>query len=226
MTEDTASPFCIKLVATQMKKLSTDVIIVEKSDVENCPEVTPDDVELLTFVEVYEELCKFIGMLGKIFEFVEKDVREKIDLLKELHTANPEGYKTVVALVHSEKPMEKNGKESGAVAILHLNRALEFIVEFMYAAVAATNDDSIPKICKECYDGTLAKHHPWIIRTAVKVAVYTLPTREKMLDYLKAGSVTDESLIRVLIDDVVSHGKIVHSRINTIYTVHELHKIA
>ncbi|CAL2027622.1 unnamed protein product [Caenorhabditis brenneri] len=230
------TPFCIKLVATQMKKLSTEkpaiIEVIEKIEVEetikeNKQETaeTPEDVELLTFVEVYEELCKFIGMLGKIFEFVEKDVREKIDLLRELHAANPEGYKTVTTMVHSEKPMDKKGKESGAVAILHLNRALEFIVEFMYAAVSATNEDSIPKICKECYDGTLAKHHPWIIRTAVKVAVYTLPTRDKMLEYIR-GSATDESFVKSHIDDVVNHGKVVHARINTIYTIHELHKIA
>ncbi|PIC14314.1 hypothetical protein B9Z55_027262 [Caenorhabditis nigoni] len=108
---------------------------------------------------------------------------------------------------------------------LYISSALEFIVEFMYAAVAASNEDSIPKICKECYDGTLAKHHPWIIRTAVKVAVYTLPSRDKMLEYIR-GDHPDESLIRGHIDDVVSHGKLVHARINTIYTVHELHKIA
>ncbi|EFP03250.1 hypothetical protein GCK72_001691 [Caenorhabditis remanei] len=233
MTDTEApSPFCIKLVATQMKKLSTEKpaikIITEITDNndENSPATnSPEDVELLTFVEVYEELCKFIKMLGKIFEFVEKDVREKIDLLKELHESNPEGYKTVITMVHSEKPIDKKEKESGAIAILHLNRALEFIVEFMYAAVAASNEDSIPKICKECYDGTLAKHHPWIIRTAVKVAVYTLPSRERMLEYIR-GSAPDESMIRGHIDDVVQHGKLVHARINTIYTIHELHKIA
>ncbi|CAI2294893.1 unnamed protein product [Caenorhabditis sp. 36 PRJEB53466] len=210
-----APSFCIKSVAVQMKKLS-DVVVDENP--------TPEDVELLTFVSVYEELCKFIGMLGKIFEFVEKDVRDKIDLLKELHSADPEGYKTVLTMVEAEKSIQK-GKESGAVAILHLNRALEFIIEFMCATVAATNEDSIPKICKGCYDGTLAKHHPWIIRTAVKVAVYTLPSRDKLLEHIR-GPHTDESAIREHIDDVVNHGKVVHARINTIYAEYELHQIA
>uniref|UniRef100_A0A8R1DGU0 GLTP domain-containing protein n=1 Tax=Caenorhabditis japonica TaxID=281687 RepID=A0A8R1DGU0_CAEJA len=172
-----STSFCIESVAIQMKKLS------EAND----DEPVIEDVELPVFVDVYEELCKFIGMLGKIFEFVEKDVREKIDLLRELHTANPDGYQSVLKMVAVEKAdvLPHKNKESGAIAVLHLNRALEFIVEFMYAAVAATNEDSIAKVCKDCYDGTLAKHHPWLIRTAVKVAVYTLPSREKMLEYIK-----------------------------------------
>uniref|UniRef100_A0A1I7UNY9 GLTP domain-containing protein n=1 Tax=Caenorhabditis tropicalis TaxID=1561998 RepID=A0A1I7UNY9_9PELO len=227
---DSPKPFCLKFVATQMKKLSTEkpgvIEVIENVEIERSEKnETPEDVELLTFVEVYEELCKFIKMLGKIFEFVEKDVREKIDLLRELHSADPEGYKTVETMIDSEKTVEKKDKVSGVVAILHLNRALEFIIEFMDATVEATNDDSIPKICKECYDGTLAKHHPWIIRAAVKVAVYTLPSRDKMLEYIR-GTSLDESHVKGHIDDVVNHGKVVHGRINTIYTVHELHKIA
>ncbi|CAI5437402.1 unnamed protein product [Caenorhabditis angaria] len=209
MTEDVENqrPFCIKSVAEQMKTISK----------------LEDNVSLIEFVEVYEELCKFIKMLGKIFEFVEKDVQEKIILLKALHKENSEHYATVISMVEIEKG-KKMDKHSGCVAILHLNRALEFIVAFMNSAVSAGMDDSIPKICKESYDETLAKHHPWIIRTAVKVAVYTLPTREKMLEYIK-GSLESESEVRIEIDTVVENGKRVHERINKIYTTHDLHKI-
>lgn len=48
----------------------------------------------------------------------------------------------------------------------------------------------------------------------------------KSIKFPFPGSFSDESAIKEHIDEVVSHGKVVHARINTIYTQHELHQIA
>ncbi|CAB3408609.1 unnamed protein product [Caenorhabditis bovis] len=200
--------FCIVNVATTMENLAQ----------------TVERVDLLTFVDVYEQLCKFIGMLGKIFEFVEQDVRQKIANLKILYEKDPDAYSSIHSMVEHEVSQKALHKNSGCHAILHLNRALEFIMDFMHSASTASNEDSIAKICKETYDGTLAKFHPWVIRTAVKLAVYTLPPREKLLELIK-GDLLHEDDVREKIFVVVENGKIVHERINSIYTTHDLHKI-
>lgn len=34
--------------------------------------------------------------------------------------------------------------------------------------------------CQNAYNKTLAKHHPWVIKKAAVVAMYTMPTRENL----------------------------------------------
>lgn len=41
-----------------------------------------------------------------------------------------------------------------------------------------SDSDKTSSCCQDAYNKTLAKHHPWVIRKAAVVAMYTMPTRE------------------------------------------------
>ncbi|KAL6731344.1 hypothetical protein Aduo_002218 [Ancylostoma duodenale] len=159
-----------------------------------------DDVDLGYFIEAYEELNKFIGLLGKIFHFVQVDVREKTTKLRQLRQKIPEFYKSVKEMVVYE-----HGKKDypGSKALLALHRALEFICAFISALATSTNEDSVSSICRKTYEDTLARFHPWVIRKAVGLASYTLPSRGQLITSIQ-GNMPEESYVREVLSDVVA----------------------
>lgn len=55
---------------------------------------------------------------------------------------------------------------------------LDFIREFLQQLGDLADIDKTAYCCQDAYNKTLAKHHPWVIRKAAVVAMYTMPTRE------------------------------------------------
>ncbi|KHJ91738.1 glycolipid transfer protein, partial [Oesophagostomum dentatum] len=117
-------------------------------------EIQEDDVDLAYFIEAYEELNIFIGLLGKIFHFVQADVREKTTKLKDLRQKIPAFYMSVRKMISYE---HENKDYPGSKALLALHRALEFICAFISALAESTNDDSVSSICRKTYEETLAR---------------------------------------------------------------------
>ncbi|CAJ0594110.1 unnamed protein product [Cylicocyclus nassatus] len=151
-------------------------------------ELQEEDVELGHFIDAYIELNKFIGLLGKIFHFVQVDVREKTAKLRELYQKAPtyQSVKKMIAFEHENKDY------TGSKALLALHRALEFICAFINALAESTNEDSVSLICRKTYEDTLARFHPWVIRKAVGLASYTLPSRGQLITSIQ-GSMPEES---------------------------------
>ncbi|KAK6730329.1 hypothetical protein RB195_007036 [Necator americanus] len=180
-----------------------------------------DDVDLAYFIEAYEELNKFIGLLGKIFHFVQADVREKTTKLQELRQEAPNPYRSVKEMVVYE-----HGKKDypGSKALLALHRALEFICAFIRGLAQSTNEDSVSAICRRTYQDTLARFHPWVIRKAVGLASYTLPSRGELITSIH-GDIPEEHYVREVLSDVVAKIQIVHGRVDMIYTKYDLHAL-
>ncbi|CAD6184707.1 unnamed protein product [Caenorhabditis auriculariae] len=203
----TSDSFCIATVAKELQFCRLD----------------GGDVDLKHFAGVYEELSKFIGMLGRIFEFVQKDVNEKIRNINSFYEKNPKDYCSIAKMIVTEKGGKNMGK-SCCASVLLLNRALEFVMDFLDSATEAADSDSMPQICRTSYDKTLAKHHPWIVRKAVGIAVHTLPSKERLTTCIK-GRLAEENELKEFVRRVVADGSDVYSRIDAMYTKNELHKI-
>ncbi|XP_013060780.2 ceramide-1-phosphate transfer protein-like isoform X1 [Biomphalaria glabrata] len=152
-----------------------------------------DDIILLdTYIDAYEELCKLFRLFGTIFSFVTSDVEEKINILRDYRKSDvAEKYKTIQSLLEYEveQGTAKNTKKpSGARTLLRLHRALEFIAAFLLKLKETDNTVKFSSAAMKAYDDTLARHHPWLVKKAVHVAMYMLPSR---LDLLKKMGVED-----------------------------------
>jgi hypothetical protein len=101
------------------------------------------------------------------------------------------------------KLLEKSDFVNGARTLLRLHRGLgiislsthcleihsvyryyglpDFIKEFLRQLGDLLDTDKTSSCCQDAYNKTLAKHHPWVIRKAAIVAMYTMPTREVLL---------------------------------------------
>lgn len=96
-----------------------------------------------------------------------------------------------------------------------------FIREFLYRLSMIEPTERTHSICQTAYNETLAQHHPWLIRKGAMVAMYTMPTREQLLNRVCADV---ERALSVL-PDVLGISKVVFDRTEELYTAHDLHSL-
>ncbi|XP_008550781.1 ceramide-1-phosphate transfer protein [Microplitis demolitor] len=143
--------------------------------------INEDDVDIKLYLEAYNELYKFFQLMGSVFSFVSSDLKQKIDALNELLIKDNDNYRSIKSMIDYEKDsklLEKNDCTNGSRTLLRLHRGLDFIREFLRQLGDLKDVDKTSNCCQDAYNKTLAKHHPWVIRKAAIVAMYTMPTRE------------------------------------------------
>lgn len=151
---------------------------------------------------------RFFQLMGSVFSFVSSDLKQKIDILCNLKDKDNENYITVKSMIEYEKEnklLEKPDYVNGARTLLRLHRGLgirlmrsfilwfyslnisklicisallDFIREFLRQLGDLSDIEKTANCCQDAYNKTLAKHHPWVIRKAAIVAMYTMPTRK------------------------------------------------
>ena len=84
---------------------------------------------------------------------------------------------------------------------------------------AAEMDAKLSGIGAQSYDRTIAKHHPWLIRKGVHLAVYTLPTRIQFMEKLK---VEDQAHTEELLGKVAELGHKIFEIVEKLYADNNL----
>lgn len=95
----------------------------------------------------------------------------------------------------------------------------DFIREFLSALGELQKDEKTHTVCQAAYNRTLAAHHPWLVRKGAIVAMYTMPTRDALLNRVCVDvPAAIECLPQML--DVTRQ---VSVRTHDLYTLHDLH---
>uniref|UniRef100_A0A7E4V4J8 GLTP domain-containing protein n=1 Tax=Panagrellus redivivus TaxID=6233 RepID=A0A7E4V4J8_PANRE len=182
--------------------------------------VGEEDVDLAEYVVAYEELSKMFHRLGRMFTFVESDVRDKRDILKRLNQSDPEKYATVISMADYEVPEPATKpKDIGARTLLRLHRALDFIVVFVEAVHLSQPDSNVGRLLADAYTKTLAHHHGFLVRKAVGLATAFVPSRSVLIQVIFGHG--DEPPSDELVDReakrFVASVKGVYDRVQAIY---------
>ena len=143
--------------------------------------------------------------MGTVFGFVASDVQSKLDILEEFRKGDhKDDFETVEIMILYEKKenlLDNPKYVSGSRTLLRLHRALSilkhcydsevftnfvffivFIALFLEEVYGVEMDQKLSSICQKSYSSTLGKFHPWIIQKAALMAMYTLPTKEGLLN--------------------------------------------
>lgn len=121
--------------------------------------------------------------------FVTSDLEAKIGLLEnyrniEKGDCNP-AYLTIQSVIEyetKENLLRDSKRQSGARTILRLHRALEFLSALMRNLSKLDEGAETAPAAREAYSNTLAKHHPWTIRTIASFAMRTLPHKKILVE--------------------------------------------
>ncbi|XP_043505651.1 ceramide-1-phosphate transfer protein [Polistes fuscatus] len=187
--------------------------------------VQDDDVDIKAYLDAYNELYKFFQLMGSVFSFVSSDLKQKIDILVDLTNKNDQNYVTIKSMIEHEKEnklIEKSDSVNGARTLLRLHRGLDFIREFLRQLGELSDADKTSTCCKDAYNKTLAKHHPWVIRKAAIVAMYTMPTRELLFKKVCGANVQRNVDILPKMLEVTAD---VFNRTHNLYELHQLHTL-
>ncbi|XP_044268372.1 ceramide-1-phosphate transfer protein [Tribolium madens] len=188
-----------------------------------------DDVQLQGYLNSYEELNKFFTLMGTVFGFVSKDLKSKMDVLAEF-LANEkisDNFVTVKKMIEYERDnqlLHKKGYTSGSRTLLRLHRGLDFIREFLKNVGELKDEENTGGVCREAYDRTLAKHHPYMIRKGAQIAMYTLPTREQLLKKVCGDEIGVKEALETL-PKTLDATDAVYTRIEALYTNYDLHAL-
>lgn len=188
----------------------------------------PEDGTILLdeYIRGYDELCVFFDLLGSVFGFITADIREKIDILQH-HRGAVKGakYQTIQSMMQYEIANELTAAQtkplSGSRTLLRLHRALAFTMLYLRNLSESTDRDSSATLASEAYNNTLANFHPWLIRKAAVLAMYTLPNVGDLV--VKAAGKTDHVRARALLKEVADVIKPVYDLTEKLYTEHDLH---
>jgi len=185
-----------------------------------------DDVMLDHYNVAFSEIARFFEVMGPLFGFVAKDVREKVGVIEHhKKTRFVEHFESVQSVIAYEtganltKKKSEDGLPSGSRTILRLHRALEFITELLKKVEYGKDEDHVSSLAGEAYNATLAKYHPWLIRKAAGLAMYSLPSRKKFM--ATSFQQTAEEAERI-IPHFLEISKKVHDTIQRLYSDHDL----
>ncbi|XP_011058874.1 PREDICTED: ceramide-1-phosphate transfer protein isoform X2 [Acromyrmex echinatior] len=173
--------------------------------------VENDDIDLKAYLEAYNELYKFFQLMGSVFSFVSSDLKQKIEILTELKSKDAQNYMTVKSMIEYErenKLLEKTDFVNGARTLLRLHRGLDV--------------EKTTSCCQDAYNKTLAKHHPWMIRKAAIVAMYTMPSREILFKKVCGENVQRNIDVLPKMLEVTAD---VFNRTDSIYETYQLHAL-
>lgn len=124
--------------------------------------------------------------MGSVFGFVASDIADKITILQNFlnDVQTSERFNSVKSMVQYEKDeglLAKKGYTSGCRTLLRLHRGLSFIQKFLTGVKDLGELESTVSICKEAYNETLADHHAFLVRSGARMAMLTMPTKERLL---------------------------------------------
>lgn len=182
-------------------------------------------LDLGEYLYAFTELTRFFRLLGPIFGFVSSDLEEKLHTLeKHRRSENADKYKTIQSMITHEVATKRtrvnvHGLRSGSRSLLRLNRALEFLLEFMERVRLASPETRISTLASDVYHDTLAKHHIWLVRKMAAVAVYTLPHRNELIQTLCKHS---EQEALNLVGHVVAAAKPIYEEIQQLLEENKL----
>lgn len=100
-----------------------------------------------------------------------------------------------------------------------------FVLDFIRCFLKRLGDleahDKTSGVCSQSYNETLANFHPFLIRKAANIAMYTLPYRDQLLN--KVCSDVEKSI--EALPDMLQITNAVYDRVDALYIEFDLHKL-
>ncbi|ESP00844.1 hypothetical protein LOTGIDRAFT_140459 [Lottia gigantea] len=186
--------------------------------------MSPDGIIVSLFLEACHNILPlFVDKLNSTaFAPVKMDFTGNIRKIRQKYSSKPEEFTTLQRIVCNEiKANQHTSSNSATVAILWLNRGLEFIREILREVNSGEMD--LSKCAYGAYDRTLKPYHGWVVRGIFAVAVKALPYRDDFLTHLAVTDCDIKSpiFIHSLQEDIEDYVKNLDQ---TIQVIHQFYK--
>ncbi|KAK2178001.1 hypothetical protein NP493_568g01006 [Ridgeia piscesae] len=153
------------------------------------PENAIVELEVMPFLKASKAILPVIDMLGTPFRTLRNDMDGNITKLTRKYELDPALNATFYSMLKAEIASKTTRcKDSAAIALLWLKRALEFQIMFLQQIVddhkAGVHTDNLHGFCVHAYDATLRPYHTWIVQKLFPVISHMMPWRSSFLKTL------------------------------------------
>ncbi|KAF8774828.1 Ceramide-1-phosphate transfer protein like [Argiope bruennichi] len=180
------------------------------------------------YLKLFKELSRFFTLLGSVFGFVASDIISKVNILEEYkHSEVSDQYATIQSMIEYEccnGITADTSRPSGSRTLLRLHRSLEFVMSFMSDFSTADSTAKSSTIAQKCYNETLSKYHPWLIRKGATIAMYTLPARQQFIERVYGGPCDDATIqyYGKIMGDIASVCKKIYDETHKLFEANDL----
>jgi pleckstrin family protein A (phosphoinositide binding specific) protein 8 len=165
------------------------------------------DIPTVTFLDACRCGLNIFDKLNQTaFAPAKLDIAGNIKKIHQKYLSDADAFDTLQRIVRFELQSGQSHLSSSAtLALLWLNRSLQFINEFLIGFTAGISTDLI-QIANTAYSKSLMPYHGWVVRGAFAMAIKSSPTRAELLASLSAdGSHTqhpsfEQSVLHDMID--------------------------
>ncbi|KAK6507456.1 hypothetical protein TWF481_005888 [Arthrobotrys musiformis] len=143
-----------------------------------------DGIPTTEFLEASEYLVKLFDILGSTaFGAVISDMNGNIKKIRDRQTAEP-GKSSTLQLLTAQEFEEKKKKATATEGLLWLSRGLDFTSKALRHNLSHPTEELVTSF-QHSYDGTLKKHHNFVVKGIFSVALKATPYRKDF--YEKIG---------------------------------------
>ncbi|KAK9054831.1 hypothetical protein SSX86_025910 [Deinandra increscens subsp. villosa] len=172
------------------------------------------DLELASFSRACSLVSALFGCLGIAFKFAEMDYVAKVNDLCE-------ASKSILTLQSMiEKDIEQNCvRKPGSHTrnLLKVKRGLDMI-RVLFEQILLSDENSLKNPASMAYEQVLSPYHGWAVQKAVGAGMYTLPSKQKLVQKLNE----DEASVRREMQNYVSASAFVIVHIDKLFQSLEL----
>ena len=190
-----------------------------------------NQVDIDLYLRGYEEIYKFLCLLGTVFGWVASDVMDKIDKIRRFRE-NPDlaaKYVSVGSMIEYELnevktvKVKKADDGTGTRYLIRIHRALEYVSMFLAKMSEKELHEKCGPASQDAYKSTMLKYHPWVVQKGALMASHMLPTKEGLI--WKICPPGDQSRFEDTLKrlpDLVNDMKNVYESTENIYRKHNL----
>eukprot|EP00127_Corallochytrium_limacisporum_P007021 Clim_evm29s240 gene=Clim_evmTU29s240 len=192
-------------------------------------EIDCSKVNLVVYCRSYEQVSLFFKLCGTGFSFVTSDIHSKLNSVYEhmgqndsMPSAEDLSVQDMIDYDRKTGQLDFKGSNGPRASrnFLRLVRALEFISAFV-RGIADHDQESLVHPAQKSYGDTLSKHHPWLTRKAVGVAMHALPYRGTIVKHVNLP----EEEMRTLMDQLADVTAKLCTSLNALYVKEQIDKI-
>ncbi|KAJ8496641.1 hypothetical protein ONZ45_g12382 [Pleurotus djamor] len=159
--------------------------------------ITEKGIDTLEFLQAADGLVKMFDLFGSaVFGFVQTDMRNNIHGIRTRYSAAPDRSSTLELMVENE--VKDCGRHHafhhGVGCMIRLIRGLAFTHQALYQVQSSPNTTELHACFKRAYNDVLKKHHTFIVRGVVSLALLSVPHRKSFYDSLLQGSTNRSKL--------------------------------
>lgn len=168
-----------------------------------------DSIPTESFTTLIDHMLPLFNFLGTALSFAKSEMNEKLTSLKEAQATK----KLLAEIVAADKEAGTITKKGSTGRNLHRLMTSLLFVKILLEKLLENTSTSLKDAASAAYEASLAPIHTFVVKTAIRTGMMTLPSRQSFLEHLGE---TEESAKEVAVQ-IIEHAAAVIAALERLF---------